>query len=114
LRWRRVALPALLAAVLLVLVYIGGCLIPCVYNQPALEAELRRDLQSGSSSEYVDGYLAGKKISHSFAEKDRRIYGLIPDVCVTGPVSWSIALVFSFDENKRLAGLEVKGVGTGP
>jgi hypothetical protein len=79
-----------------------------------LEQEIRSDLPVGSTRQEIETYLTAKNISHSFVDREDRVYGIVPDVERGLLVSKGIQIVVDLDRQHRLESLGIRPVYTGP
>jgi hypothetical protein len=106
-----------LRLIALVLVLLGlECIRGGKHTAPYadLEQEIRSNLPVGSTLQEIETYLTTKNISHSYVERENRVYGIVPDVERGLLVSKSLQIVVDLDRQHRLESLELKPVYTGP
>ena len=82
--------------------------------QARVYSELTTNLPPGSTYEQIDSVLTKEKIGHSYAADEHRFYGLIPDVQKGFLISEDLQVFIDVDDQRRLVGIEITAVYTGP
>ena len=117
---RRMPLIALVAAASM------GCAKESAVTVETVRSDLQANLPLGSPVERVvahvnergytsDGALSAANIKPSILNPDvLELRSIIRDVRKVWPVSYSISMRFTFGPDRKLTGIEVEEVGTGP
>jgi hypothetical protein len=84
------------------------------HSADKIEAQIRKDIPLGSSSQAVLAYLSGKSIEHSWVGAEKKIRAIVRNTATTLAVTENLSIEFEFDRDLKLVDITFKKVYKGP
>ncbi len=97
-----------------ILISILPLVAACALIEAPSVTQIRSALPPGSSLGRVDSYLTQYQVEHSYFQRSNQMTAVVHNVRNNGMVQQDLSLIFHFDQNERLAGIEVKPAYTAP